>query len=69
MYPSAINRIADIDSSKIEDAFQENQKQTLTFKTENEEYELDLEGMIQTNKRTGKKRAVKRRPGLTTQAL
>ncbi|KAM6961555.1 protein mono-ADP-ribosyltransferase PARP12-like [Tautogolabrus adspersus] len=64
IYASATggHRAADMDSLKLEQKFQLNDKEVVEFTAGSQSYSLSFADMIQTNKKYGTKRLVKRRP-------
>ncbi|XP_026182494.2 protein mono-ADP-ribosyltransferase PARP12 [Mastacembelus armatus] len=56
------HKVADINSAKLEQRFLENDKDVLEFAAGSQLYSLSFQDMIQTNKKYGTKRLVRRRP-------
>ncbi|XP_041636818.1 protein mono-ADP-ribosyltransferase PARP12-like isoform X3 [Cheilinus undulatus] len=70
LYASASggHRAADMDSSKLEQKFLENDRAVVEFSAGSHSYSLSFPDMIQTNKHYGTKRLVKRRPRFVSAA-
>ncbi|GLD48158.1 poly [ADP-ribose] [Lates japonicus] len=70
MYASASggHKEADMDSTKLEQKFLENDKDVVEFTAGSQSYSLSFQDMIQTNKHYGTKRLVKRRPQFVSAA-